>query len=506
MKKAAGGHKQKINMFISFDGIKIYDSLMVDQLYHHTVPQISFISRDETDPRAFGYVFGNSTTGHQFIGIKTKKEAMLVMSTIGQLFAITLKRKRAAEKEEATALYEDEHNQAQMVAMGDEPHFYHDINGGGGTYYNQAAPLTTSMVVPIGSIGSSGRSRRTRNISGSSESVPIPALPAPLNDSGRRHHHHQSNLSLPPPPSKHSMASSSNTLKGVRAAGARSRPGFDSDCQSATSFDKKEPSAFSVPFGQPQQQQPQWVGFDTFGQTLPDNNVSAPIRLVTAAQPTTTTTSKPSNWANFDDDDNNMTSLYQNVPSQADDTLNTISSISEVNISNVSTLASTAAANRTITASNDSNTLVARYKCSAKNGSQSTIASSNFDGVDPFSDVFGEDPFNASTAGVVAGPELSASFASMGTAPKATASTEPLAASTGNLYPHAGGSFPPAPGASSNSMVSFVTTKFGFLLKFFSSQQSNFNLNASGQFANVTNNNASFRSDTSKQSTSSADR
>jgi hypothetical protein len=38
------------------------------------VPQISFISRDETDSRAFGYVFGSSTTGHQFIAIKVLKK------------------------------------------------------------------------------------------------------------------------------------------------------------------------------------------------------------------------------------------------------------------------------------------------------------------------------------------------------------------------------------------------------------------------------------------------
>lgn len=77
-----GGHKRRIHLYISFDGIKIQDSLTTEQLFHHTVPQISFISRDETDTRAFGYVFGNSTTGHQFIGIKTKKEAMVVMVSL----------------------------------------------------------------------------------------------------------------------------------------------------------------------------------------------------------------------------------------------------------------------------------------------------------------------------------------------------------------------------------------------------------------------------------------
>ena len=74
-----GGHKRRVNLSVSFEGIKIFDAVTGEMLFHHSVPQISFISRDEGDPRAFGYVFGNSTTGHQFIAIKTKKEAMVVM-------------------------------------------------------------------------------------------------------------------------------------------------------------------------------------------------------------------------------------------------------------------------------------------------------------------------------------------------------------------------------------------------------------------------------------------
>ncbi|OTF70108.1 Phosphotyrosine-binding disabled-like protein [Euroglyphus maynei] len=120
IQKALGGHKRKINLFISFDGIKILDPQTNEELFHHSVPQISFISRDETDTRAFGYVFGNSQTGHQFIGIKTKKEAMVVMSTIGQLFAITLKRKRNAEQEQTASTV------APVILSGEE-HLYHSV-------------------------------------------------------------------------------------------------------------------------------------------------------------------------------------------------------------------------------------------------------------------------------------------------------------------------------------------------------------------------------------------
>ncbi|CAG2118340.1 unnamed protein product, partial [Medioppia subpectinata] len=94
LQRGLGGHKRKIHLFISFDGIKIRDAQTSELIYHHSVPQISFISRDESDSRAFGYVFGSSSTGHQFLALKTQKEALPIMSAIGQLFTATLRRKR----------------------------------------------------------------------------------------------------------------------------------------------------------------------------------------------------------------------------------------------------------------------------------------------------------------------------------------------------------------------------------------------------------------------------
>lgn len=92
----AMGHKRRITLFLSFDGIKIRDQSTSELLYHHTIPQISFISRDDTDMRAYGYVFGSSTIGHQFISIKTEKAALPVMAAIGQLFTAALERKKQA--------------------------------------------------------------------------------------------------------------------------------------------------------------------------------------------------------------------------------------------------------------------------------------------------------------------------------------------------------------------------------------------------------------------------
>ena len=65
--------------------VQIRDAQTLELLYHHLVPQISFISRDESDQRTFGYVFGCSQTGHQFIAIRTEKLALPVMNAIGNL-------------------------------------------------------------------------------------------------------------------------------------------------------------------------------------------------------------------------------------------------------------------------------------------------------------------------------------------------------------------------------------------------------------------------------------
>ncbi|CAG2057990.1 unnamed protein product [Timema podura] len=76
--RAAGEHKQRININIAIDGLRLRDEKTGDCLYHHPVHKISFIAQDMSDSRAFGYIFGSPDTGHRFFGIKTDKAASQV--------------------------------------------------------------------------------------------------------------------------------------------------------------------------------------------------------------------------------------------------------------------------------------------------------------------------------------------------------------------------------------------------------------------------------------------
>jgi len=102
--KGTGSHKQKIILSISLDGLKLMDDKTKETISQHPIPLISYISRDTSDNRAFGFVYGSPSEGHQFIGIKTEKQAIPVMQTIADLFTFVYeKRKQEKQSKEVTS-------------------------------------------------------------------------------------------------------------------------------------------------------------------------------------------------------------------------------------------------------------------------------------------------------------------------------------------------------------------------------------------------------------------
>ena len=69
-------------------------------VYQHAVDKISFIARDQTDRRAFGYVLGIGEGKHQFFGIKTAKIAEHTVLALRDLFQVVYDMKKK-EIEEA---------------------------------------------------------------------------------------------------------------------------------------------------------------------------------------------------------------------------------------------------------------------------------------------------------------------------------------------------------------------------------------------------------------------
>ncbi|OWA51289.1 putative Protein disabled [Hypsibius exemplaris] len=94
-------NKTRITIGVSMYGLKIKDERGTIVLHQHPVPRISFVWRDQTDPRAFGYVYGTPSSGHRFAAIKVvDATADTVVGTIQQLFQISA-RLRQQEQERA---------------------------------------------------------------------------------------------------------------------------------------------------------------------------------------------------------------------------------------------------------------------------------------------------------------------------------------------------------------------------------------------------------------------
>ncbi|XP_073333560.1 disabled homolog 2 isoform X3 [Pagrus major] len=96
--RSQGKHKQRIWINISLSGIKIIDERSGVIEHEHVVNKISFIARDVTDNRAFGYVCG-AEGQHQFFAIKTAQQAEPLVVDLKDLFHVifNMRKKEAAE-------------------------------------------------------------------------------------------------------------------------------------------------------------------------------------------------------------------------------------------------------------------------------------------------------------------------------------------------------------------------------------------------------------------------
>ncbi|XP_051552585.1 disabled homolog 2-like [Myxocyprinus asiaticus] len=101
--RSQGKHKQRIWVNISLTGIKILDEKTGVIEHEHVVNKISFIARDVTDNRAFGYVCG-AEGQHQFFAIKTAQQAESLVIDLKDLFQLIFNMKK---KEEEAALKGD---------------------------------------------------------------------------------------------------------------------------------------------------------------------------------------------------------------------------------------------------------------------------------------------------------------------------------------------------------------------------------------------------------------
>ncbi|XP_043941453.1 disabled homolog 1 isoform X2 [Protopterus annectens] len=96
--RSKGEHKQKIFLTISFGGIKIFDEKTGALQNHHAVHEISYIAKDITDHRAFGYVCGKEGN-HKFVAIKTAQAAEPVILDLRDLFQLIFELKQREELE-----------------------------------------------------------------------------------------------------------------------------------------------------------------------------------------------------------------------------------------------------------------------------------------------------------------------------------------------------------------------------------------------------------------------
>ncbi|XP_047230245.1 DAB adaptor protein 1a isoform X5 [Girardinichthys multiradiatus] len=122
--RSKGEHKQKVFLTVSFGGIKIFDEKTGILQHHHAVHEISYIAKDITDHRAFGYICGKEGN-HRFVAIKTAQSAEPVILDLRDLFQLIydikqreeMEKKAQKDKQCEQAVYQNGHQNT--------PHHHH---------------------------------------------------------------------------------------------------------------------------------------------------------------------------------------------------------------------------------------------------------------------------------------------------------------------------------------------------------------------------------------------
>ncbi|XP_004678163.1 PREDICTED: disabled homolog 2 isoform X1 [Condylura cristata] len=118
--RSQGQHKQRIWVNISLSGIKIIDEKTGVIEHEHPVNKISFIARDVTDNRAFGYVCGGEGQ-HQFFAIKTGQQAEPLVVDLKDLFQVIYNvKKKEEEKKKMEEANKVEENGNESLLTFDE--------------------------------------------------------------------------------------------------------------------------------------------------------------------------------------------------------------------------------------------------------------------------------------------------------------------------------------------------------------------------------------------------
>lgn len=133
--RSKGEHKQKVFLTVSFGGIKIFDEKSGVLQHHHAVHEISYIAKDITDHRAFGYVCGKEGN-HRFVAIKTAQSAEPVILDLRDLFQLIYEIKQREEMEKKAqkdkqceqAVYQNGHKNTPHRHHHHQHHQHHHYN------------------------------------------------------------------------------------------------------------------------------------------------------------------------------------------------------------------------------------------------------------------------------------------------------------------------------------------------------------------------------------------